>query len=437
MKRLTRSLLIFFLTLSQVPSGYCADASKTAAGTFAAPQPLPADGKPLTLEECYRLALKQSELIAIDAERIKQAEAHFLSSFEELLPEVSFSRQDRRQNSKMSPTSNHGFDQKFVFSQPLFMGFKEFAGMAAGHYETKQRKNERVRAEQLLFEDVSNAFYLLIEKQEDLKVLVTINDSLSQRVKELTDRVNIGRSRASEVVNTQTQLYTFAAIIESIKAQELVARELLNFLTGVYVEKVAEAGLDIKLKTESEYLQMAFSREDVMAAYYGWRSDEKQILVTQSGFLPEITLDANRYGHRSSSPTDSRWDAAITVDIPIFEEHTTYGQMKEAIAIARESQLRFNRTKRIALQEIYNDYVNLHSAISIREAYKKAVGSAKENFSLQTRDYQQNLVSNLDVLAAIQSLGDTQRGLIHSEYECKRLYWKLMTDIGDVPGDKK
>jgi outer membrane protein TolC len=392
---------------------------------------------PLTLDECYQLALKQSELIAIDAERIKQAEAHFLSAFEGLLPEVSFNRVDARQNSKMSPLNNHGFDQKFVFSQALFTGFKEYAGMVSGHYETKQRKYGKIRAEQLLFQDVSDAFYLLIEKREDLKALETIRRALVSRVKELNERVNIGKSRNSEVVFTESQMYNLESTMEFIKGQELIARELLEFLVGRRLGEIVETEIKFDIKPEPEYLKEGYSRSDVEAAKYAWKSDEKQIMVTESGFLPQINLEASRYGHRSSSPEDARWDAMLTVDVPLFEEHTTFGAVKEAIATARSSELMFHRVKRIALQEIHNAYVNMNSSLAVYMALEKALSAAEENYSLQTKDYQISVVNNLDVLTAIQNLGDVKRAHVQALYETKRFYWRLLVAAGEVGGDAK
>ena len=46
--------------------------------------------QPLTLADCYKLALKQSELIAINKDLIKEAEAHYLQGLGQLLPHLYF-----------------------------------------------------------------------------------------------------------------------------------------------------------------------------------------------------------------------------------------------------------------------------------------------------------------------------------------------------------
>jgi outer membrane protein TolC len=58
--------------------------------------------------------------------------------------------------------------------------------------------------------------------------------------------------------------------------------------------------------------------------------------------------------------------------------------------------------------------------------------SARMNYKLQKSDYKLNLVSNLDVLQAIQTAQDSKRALIHSVYDTKRLYWQLCAAVGEA-----
>lgn len=423
--------LVFFLAFSRYTE------ANDAVSIADASKPASADQKrPFTLQDCYRLALMQSELIAVDAERIKEAEARFLQAFGTLLPQVSLSRSETRNNSETSPSYNKRFEQKFVFTQALFSGFKEFAGMAGSRFEKQQREEERRRAQQLLFVDVSDAFYLLLEIREDLNALQVIEKALLDRIDELKARQNIGKSRESEVVSTQTQLYNVQAEIELVKSQELVGRELLEFLIGRAIDTIAEPDNDFNVKSESEYAAKASSRADVQAANLAWRVDQKQVAVAKSGFLPTVSLESDYYTHRNSIPTDSRWDAVLTVDVPIFEGTTTFGKVKEAVSKAKQSELLFRRAARIAVQDIHDMYVNMQAALLRKNALDKALKSAELNYSLQIEDYKLSVVNNLDVLTAIQSLEDARRNFIHVSYESRRFYWQLLAVAGEIEVDK-
>lgn len=419
MKKLIFCLAVIFI----FPAiGFCAETSETKK-------------PPLTLIDCYRLALKQSEIIAIDAESITIAEAHFLQAFGILLPQVSFSHAETRNHSSVK-SFNKTYEAKFTFTQELFSGFKEFAGMRSSNFEKSQRQNQKWRAEQLLFVDVSNAFYLLLEFQEDIKALKTSESALKGRVKELKARQAIGKSKTSEVVTTEYQLYNIHAQIEQEENQALIVRQLLEFLVGRPVYKVGESEFDFKIKSESQYLSEAASRPDVQAANFTWKSDLEKITIARSGFLPQINLQGDYYSHRSSAPSDSKWDGILSVNVPIFEGTTVYGQVKEAKSVAKQSELLYSRAGRLALQDIQDAFVNMQTYIIRKRTLRRALKAAELSYYLQAEDYKLNVVNNLDVLTAIQNLEDIRRNYIHTSYEGKRFYWRLLVAAGELDTEK-
>ena len=97
---------------------------------------------------------------------------------------------------------------------------------------------------------------------------------------------------------------------------------------------------------------------------------------------------------------------------------------------ADQRKLLYHRTRRLAPYDIKNTYVTLATAIAVYEALRKAYTTAKLNYHMQKKDYARNLVSNLDVLASIQTLQDSHRNYIHALYEAKREYWQLRVAVG-------
>ncbi len=419
-----KKLVVYLIVIFFFPAlCFCAEAADTAD-----------KNPPLALEDCYNLALKQSELIAIDAEQIKIAQAHFLEAFGTIMPQVSFSHTETR-NKSSNTSLNRTYEAKFTFTQDLFSGFKEFAAIKGGGFEKNQRQKEKWRAEQLLFVDVSDAFYLLLEIQQDLNALKTTEFALIDRVKELKTRENIGKSRTSEVVTTEYQLYNLEAEIQLDRNQELLVRQLLEFLIGRPFDQIRESKFDFNIKPESQYLAEASFRPDVQAAYYAWRLDQEKITIAKSGFLPQVSLQGDYFSHRSSSPTDSKWDTLLTVNVPIFEGTTTYGQVKEANSVAKQSGLLYTRAGRLAIQDIHDAYINMQISIDRKKTLGKALKSAELSYHLQTQDYKLNVVNNLDVLTAIQNLQDVRRSYIHTSYESKRFYWQLLAAAGEINPD--
>jgi len=385
----------------------------------------------LTHDDCYRLALKQSESIAIDGQKIEEAKAHFLQAFGAILPHVSFARSDSRRGFETSSLGKSGFEAGFVFTQTLFSGFKEFAAMHSSRLEEKQREKEKLRAQELLAFDVSDDFYLLLETRRNLMIAQTIKETLSNRLVDLTARVNIGKSRPSEVASTQVQFFQAADDVAALRAQERVARELLEFLTGQKIDRLIEDKFDVVIKNEDQYLNLAALRLDVQAADLAWQASRDNVTIAKGGLLPSVSLQANYTRHSSTTPQSERkWSGVLTIDIPIMEGTTVWGEIKEAQAQAHQNRLALSLLNRVARQEIHDAYVNMRIALTRRAILEKALKAAVENYNLQAEDYKRNVVNNLDVLSAIQSLSTTRKNYIHMVYETKRRYRELLTACG-------
>lgn len=467
MKRFVAILLLFFILLSLGPADVLSEGTavslkerKKAAQEQASysvpakaeptskaisdnPASVPTEKTPIssiafTLPDCYQMALIQSEIIAINADLIKEADAHFLVALSEILPHASFISEDYQETKPADKGTTFGTlkpakssTRYFNVTQTLFNGFKAIAAIRGAKYEKNQRIDEKIRAEQLLLVDVADAFYLLKERRDDLKVLKKTRKALADRVKELIAREKLGRSKPSEVVNVKAQLYNVEASIELAKSREITARQLLEFLVGQPVGEISDSyPFPIKLNIEEYYVLKASDRPDVKAAKFAWELSKENIRVVDSGFLPEADLSGNYYIQRTGFYENTDWDVMLTVNVPIFEGTEVLGNSKVANLQADERKQEYHRAKRKAPYDIKDSYANLVGAMAVYEALRKAYSAAKLNYHLQKKDYERSLVSNLDVLTSIQTLEDAERDYISALYAAKRQYWQLRVAVG-------
>mgnify|MGYP001576924734 CR=1 FL=1 len=394
----------------------------------------PDEAAPLTLTEAYALALKRSETIAIQSELIKETEARFLQSLSGILPRASFALSEKRQDG----TGGSAFtlkevpERKFVFTQPLFSGFKEFAAMAGTRAERRQRVAEKSRAEHLLLVDVADAVHLLLQQRQDLSALETIRTALIERIDELQERERLGRSRPSEVVSAEAQLRRVEAEMELVKSQGVVSRHLLEFLTGLdAVSAVADPVVPLDdVSDEPFYLAKANGRPDVQAAEEAWRVAHHEVTIARAKFWPTVSAEGNYYTERVGSAADVDWDVTLTAEVPLFQGGQTVGAVKEKVSEARQAKLRFEQALRRATLEIADAYAELSAAIARRAALLKALDAAEQSYRLQTEDYRLNLVNNLDVLEALETLQDARRDAIGARHEAARRYWRLRAATG-------
>lgn len=392
--------------------------------------------KGLTLQDCYRMALKQSEEAAVRAELIAETEGRFQQALSGILPKISFSSVDKRQDGDGGSafTRRNVPERKFTFSQPLFSGFKEFAAMRGSKSEKRLREQEKARAEQLLLVDVSDAFHLLLQQRREISVLDAIRQTLRERIRELEDREKIGRSRASERVAVQAQIYRVEAEWEQTQTREQVSSQLLQFLTGLEaIAELADPGPELPAPAPEEaYRAKGPARPDVKGAEQSAEIARQELKVARAKLFPTAGLEGNYYVERSGAAQDVKWDASLNVDVPLFQGGNAVGAGKEAESGVRQADLRLQQARRVADQEIRDAYAEYGGALARARALTKALEATEESYQMQVQEYRLNLVSNLEVLSTLQILQDARRDLTSALYNAHRLYWKLRATAGET-----
>ncbi len=430
----TKNFPIFFLALVfSISPLALAEKKASPAPTLETPT--------LSLEECYRLALIQSETVAIQKEAISRATAQIFNAASQGLGNVDFIIDRTFQDDQKSNLTGdllgdpNVHESKFKISQPLFQGFKAIGALTgAGSYRREQTE-AWIRAKELLYTDVARAFYNVLRYENEIEINQGIRELLGKRIQELEEREKIGRSRTSEVVTAKTNLKILEADLAASQGALATMRYLLEFLTGIELEgqKLEEETFEeVSSRTLTEHLKMASTRSDVKAAEQAVKTAWRGILVAQSGFWPTITLDHNQYMRREGTLANLDFDTLVKFNIPLFSGGETVGQVKDSIGILKQKKLYFSLAKRQAELDIKQSYQVWLSAKETNGLLKEAVRNAENNYAIQSEEYTRSLVSNLDVLAALESLHNTRQRQNLTYYVMKQDEAAFRVAIGEV-----
>jgi outer membrane protein len=404
-----------------------------------------------TLLDCYKLALTRSETIAISQEAIEKTEAEFLKAAGEFIGDADYKISSFRQDplstadlggssSGSSISSNffktHRRERKWVFTQPLFQGFKTFAAINAAGALKKQRTSEQIRAEELLFDDVAQAFYNVLKQKRDVEIVEGIIKSYQERIKDLTEREKIGRSRESELVKAVSQMKAAESELAQVRGLFAVSQHVLGFLTGIEIkpEELKDSELPDEHTLELlDYVHASEDRSDVNAAEHAVKIARQGMIEAQSELWPTLTLDSNVYNKRDGSQFNVDWDVLFSLNFPIGKGGTTLGNLKESVSSWKQAKHSHSLTKRQAVLNIQESYENWMASAHQFKALEEALEASQKSFELQKKEYELNLVSNLDVLDALSELFTTSRQTNDVRYQMKENYWKLKVAIGEVP----
>lgn len=401
----------------------------------------PEAGRTMGLVEAYRKALERSESVAMTREEIELAQARFYRSFSYFLPRVSYEitrfEHDAVPTVGSSGQLNFGRrttpEQKFVFSQPLFSGFREYAALVGTAADKKAQRMKYLRAQELLFVDVMEAYYTVQNGEKDVETLYAVHRLMSERLKDLRERVSLGRSRASELKTSLVDIKILEADLVEAKRAVTVARNLLEFYVG---EDLQDALL---AEDNGEHADLLFrpgaelSRFDVAQLEQELIVARNKRVAANASYLPAVSLDGNYYTKRVGFQAGNDWDVTLKFDIPVFEPADTLGEIKEADAGLVTAKLAFEQKKRRAALEARDAFEEFSSDLGAERSLLEARRASRDNYEILREEFSTNLVNNLDVLDALRRYQETEQRYARSRYDLKKSFWRLKLALGEIP----
>lgn len=381
-------------------------------------------GERLSLNDCFKAALERSEVFANQQELIIQAEENYHRAWGAILPDINgyysyfYRNTQGLTHSGNTATSAGQQTAKIMANQPLFRGFREFAALNAAKAFITEKEYARKWAGLQIYRDVANAFYTRLSVQKDLEIIDNELKLYHQRINELKGRLKIGRSRATEVLTIQSAEAILKAQREQILGQLDVSKEVLAFLTGFDQDMQLDDSDEAPTEQRSldSYRSDLNARPDVIAARKNVEAFKSNVSVAKGAHLPSVDATANYYIDRPDLQKNGDWDWQITVTLPIFTGGIISSNVKTAESQKRQSENQLRQIERLATEEIRSLYHNLKADLAQQAALQEAFILSEKNYKANVKDYEINLVTNLEVLQALTAYQDTKRSLEKIRY---------------------
>jgi len=161
------------------------------------------------------------------------------------------------------------------------------------------------------------------------------------------------------------------------------------------------------------YLQQSGARPDVLSQVDSLRQAERNLSVAKGELWPTVTANGNYLGQQD--PVSNDVDATMTLEIsmPIFDGGLILAQINQNRQLVRQSALNVEQLARTADQDTRTAYVNFNASVAQVVVLREAARYAAKNLEAQVEDYRRGVVSNLDVLTALQDY-QTARAQLHN-----------------------
>jgi outer membrane protein len=415
------------------------------------------DSRALDLETCFQMTAVRDDSLQIDMKDIEIARAQLSQSIAALWPTFTASNQQQflHYGNPVSngfsfsslgsgagagagagvggagipsditvATNNRNYESQSNISMQytIFNGGQNYNNVGASREQVLAKRQTLAREYQTIYQDVAQGFYDVLQYEGDLVIQHDLIEALSARVDDLTQRVKLGRSRPSELLQAQTDLAN-ARVTEAMqRGSSNAALETVAFYIGIPAGrfKLKDTGRFPTAQELEYYLQQSGNRPDVLSQIDSLRQAERNLSVAKGQLFPTVTANGNYLA--SQDPVSNQIDATMTLQIsmPIFDGGLILGQIHQNHEMVRQSALNVQQLQRTADQDTRTAYVNFNASVAQVVVLREAARFAARNLEAQVEDYRRGVVSNLDVLTALQDY-QTARVQLHNANMTARL----------------
>jgi outer membrane protein len=400
----------------------------------------------VTLSQCYEWARQQNENLKIFGQDIEQSKARSRAALSGALPDLRWKLTDTWQEPEgVDELERRGFsgfvekeqvESKFSVEQTLFSGLREFSAWSGFRRETARDQLLYDREARKLFEQTANAFYLVVAREAERENTAATLASAEDRVTELRDFRRLGKARDSEVFTAQAHAAARKSELGIINARIQAAREDLSYLTGQDLSNTPiadEIPTPPSFDSLEEALRLSQQRTDLRAQNEDVEARRLRIRYERGFYWPTADITGNYYTKRATFLEAIDWDVIFTLDVPLFQGGAVRARVLEAKADYQQSILTLGRMEREVASSIRKTHRLLAAAVQETIGLQEAVQAAQKSYDALRQEYKYGLVTNLDVLQALELLQDQKSAYDAARVRSKQLYVELNVATEKLP----
>jgi len=166
-------------------------------------------------------------------------------------------------------------------------------------------------------------------------------------------------------------------------------------------------------------LSRATRRPDIMSGEEAIHQARLGVKYAKGSYLPILGFTGRWFTERIGFESNIRWDATLTLDVPLLEGGSNHAQIQEARSQDIIAELTFARLKRNVDQLVRTAQQDLGISVSESKAYQNAAELSLKNYEAQLKEYRLGRTSNIEVLQVLTNLQEVKRQWVASKYASK------------------
>lgn len=409
--------------------------------------------RPLSLQDCRRLALEYSEKIKTADNAVEKAKLDRQIAFAQYLPKVDGSL-------TMVHTKNiELLDQEFLglslqtrgtylagisLTQPLYVGGQITSANRLAKIGQTVSEEQLRKTRMQVIADVDNAYYTLIAVHSKVQML----EAYARQMQELYDQVKLATSVQMATENDLLRIATKQNEVsyqlqKARNGEQLCGWALANVIgtdleqTIIPTDTIFNSQASIQNSQISGLSEDFSSRPDLLLLQQQVKASEVLVKKARSNYLPTVAL-MGRYSHYDNLKLKGGLTlpginlpginhtinggnpmALLSVSLPIFHWGAELKKVKKAKLDLSDAKLQLQQNERGMRVEVHQAVQNVIDSQRMVETATVGRQQADENLRVMRQKYDNQLCTMTDLLDAQSQWQQARSNLIEAQTQQK------------------
>jgi outer membrane protein len=414
-----------------------------AAGTNVAQNPSPAL---LTPDQAVALALKNHPSVRSAEAAVRSAEAGLTQALSAYYPSVS-ANAGVTHNSGLFllnpsiPPSNQTYDNYttgFTGNLTIFDFGKTINRVSAGGSLADASRSDFTATTESVIMNTRIAYYALMQATQVEKANEQAAGQTARHLAEAKAFYSVGKRAQIDVTKAEVDNANANVNLITARNQRRVAMVQLKNAMGISTDEAfgVQDTFEVKpftLTLDSVRTVTAQMRPEYLSARMRLEANKSLLSAAWEQHLPTISASgAYTWTNYHLSPLFSRWNAALTVSLPIFQGFGLQAQVSQAQAGVDAATANLDLLKQSIGLEVEQNYLSLREASDRIGATAKLVEQATENLTLAEKQYAAGVGTILEVADAQLTLTNARITRIQALYDYNSALVRLQRAMGTL-----
>ncbi len=403
----------------------------------------PAQAGEYTLEELYRIGMRQSEKVKISGENVAIADSGTYKALSALLPKATaFGAGTQFSGEKTTATGTiiqpHTQGNWGVrVDETLSLSGREFTSYSQSKDNVlKSRYDFRSFQEDFLL-TLSLAYFDFLKARKGLEIADSNVERLTKYREAAKTRLKAGEVTKTTVLRAEGELS--GALSDQIKARNFYESSRVNLARLVGIERDFQIREISVVEQETAPLDILKekalkNRPDVKSVETQVQIADKQVDVSKGAYWPSVSLSGVYAGtdQDPATPTINRESTygALTLNFPLFEGGLRVAEVRESQAKYRQAEFQYRDFVKSVNLEVENTYLDLIAQKGIYKSAQDQLAYAEDNIRAVAKQFEFGLASSLDVIDANNLLISAQKLMADATYNYQFFILRLQRVTG-------